>query len=84
MKDLFQQETVNEVISLIDKRQPTSRRRWRSRGGRNDGTPRFTRWENWRSDHTLAMLEFRALLSPEETSLYEEIIEDREFFLRVA
>jgi hypothetical protein len=37
-----------------------------------------------RVDRTLAMLEFRAFLSPEETSLCEEIIQDREFFLRVA
>jgi hypothetical protein len=33
---------------------------------------------------TLAMLEFRALLSPEETSLCGEVIQDRGFFLWVA
>ena len=34
MKNLFQRETVNEVISMIDELQATSRRQWGNGGGR--------------------------------------------------
>lgn len=49
MKNLFQRETVNEVISRIDEFQPLSRRQWGMEVVVSDGRLLSTRWENWRS-----------------------------------
>ena len=37
MKNLFEQETVDEVITRLDELQPTSQRQWEDGGGADDG-----------------------------------------------
>lgn len=85
MKNSFQRETVNEVISRIDEFQPLSRRQWGMEVVVSDGRLLSTRWENWRSgwNRTLSST-VRTHSRQRRRAFVEKSFQDRGFFLWVA